>query len=314
MYKDKNYLKIYSDIINCPLQELTLSQLYKHIKRDGYDVALDHEYNIFVKNNVKKNNILIVAHLDRVLGKEPRLFRYEDEPSHIYGAYGWDDRAGVIAALELYSNNDVDLLFTTGEESGCVGAKQVNPNKISQYNLIFELDRHGSHDFINDCSMGLLCNDDFTNDICYHVGSKGYNLKPATGVFTDIGALRDKNKTAQMFYMSCGYYHEHSTEEYLIMEEFISSIEKAQIIIDYVNENPDVIKPFVEPVKLTPATKNTRSTYDTSYHHTRYDEDWYYCPFCDGTWLDSELIYQKCPNCGHDVEVLEYGADDDIIK
>ena len=130
---------------------------------------MDKSYNIFVKNKQKKNNILVVAHMDRVLDKKPRLFRYEDSPERLYGAYGWDDRAGIIAALELFKNNDIDLLFTTGEESGCIGAKAIKQEDISQYNVIFELDRHGSHDFVNDCSLGLLCNDRFTKEIKAHL-------------------------------------------------------------------------------------------------------------------------------------------------
>lgn len=307
MYNSENYLTTYSNIINCPLQELTLSQLFKHIKRDNYDITLDAAYNIFVKNKTKENNILVVAHLDRVLTKEPRIFTYNDEPNRLYGAYGWDDRAGVIAALELFSNNDIDLLFTTGEEDGCVGAKQVNPNKIRQYNLIFELDRHGSHDFINDCAMGLLCNDDFTKEITYHVGTKGYVLKSTKGVYTDIGALREKNKTAQMFYMSCGYYHEHSTDEYLVMKELESNIEKAQIIIDYVNENPDIIKPFVEPVETTPANEKIATK-----AIKRFEDEYYYCPHCDCDFVERELIDGKCPYCGSDVEVFDY-SDFDVV-
>lgn len=308
MYSSENYLQTYSGILNCPLKELTLSQLYKHIKRDGYEISLDYMDNIFVKNKAKENNILVVAHLDRVLGTEPRLFRYEDEPNHIYGAYGWDDRAGVIAALELFSRNDIDLLFTTSEESGCIGAKQVNPNKIRQYNLIFELDRHGSHDFVNDCSMGLLCNDDFTNAICCEVGAKGYTLKPTMGVYTDIGALRSINTKAQMFYMSCGYYHEHTKDEYLVMSELVSAIEKAQIIIDYVNENPDIIKPFVEPPKPQKVKPDNRMPSRDRF----YEDEFYYCPHCDTDFMERELIDFKCPYCGGDVEMFDTGDYDDI--
>ena len=310
MYSSENYLQTYDGILNCPLKELTLSQMYKHIKRDNYEISLDYMDNIYVKNKSAKNNILVVAHLDRVLPDVPRLFRYEDEPNHIYGAYGWDDRAGIIAALELFANNDIDLLFTTGEESGCLGAKQVNPNKIRQYSLIFELDRHGSHDFINDCSLGVLCNDDFTNAICYHVGSKGFNLKPTMGVYTDIGALRSINTTAQMFYMSCGYYHEHTKDEYLIMSELVSAIEKAQIIIDYVNEHPEVVTPFVEP---PPKPKPEKVSTVLPSRQRFSDDDLYYCPHCDTDYYDRELINLKCPYCGGDVELLDYGDYDDIV-
>lgn len=306
MYNSENYLQTYAGILECPLKELTLSQLYNHIKRDGYDISLDHMDNIFVKNKNQENKILVVAHLDRVLTLEPRLFRYEDEPNHIYGAYGWDDRAGIIAALELFSNNDIDLLFTTGEESGCVGAKQINPNKIRQYNLVFELDRHGSHDFINECASGVLCNDDFTKAITYHVGTKGYNLKPTEGVYTDIAILREKNETAQMFYMSCGYYHEHSKDEYLVMSELVSAIEKAQIIIDYVNENPDVIKPFVKPVEPEPIKPSGFMGGGYLPSASRFSgQEWYYCPKCDTDYCEHELLNGKCPYCGGDVEILD---------
>lgn len=282
-------LEKYYGIIRSPLKELTLSQLYNHIQKDGYKISLDFMDNIYVKNTKSENKILVVAHLDRVLEKAPRLFRYETEPKKLYGAYGWDDRAGVIAALELFKNNDIDLLFTTGEESGCAGAKQVNPNKIRQYEVIFELDRHGDTDFVNDCSMGLLCNDDFTNAICYYIGTKGMVLKPTHGVYTDVGALRDINKTAQMFYMSCGYYNEHTEQEYLVPEEFERSITVAQHIIDFLKTYE--VKSFIpeeRPIKD-----------DGEYY--------YYCPYCDEYFMENELERHRCPMCGGGVECVDLG-------
>lgn len=284
-------LKNYMDILYCPLKELTLSQLYRHIKRDGYEISIDGSYNIFVQNKTSKNKILMVAHLDRILSKTPELYRYETSPGRIYGAYGWDDRAGIIAALELFKVNDIDLLFTTDEEAGCLGARDINPNKIRQYEMIFELDRHGSHDFINECSKGVLCNDEFMNDICYYIGTQGKNLKPTFGVYTDIAELRKKNDKAQMFYMSCGYYHEHTEQEYLVEKEFLSSIEIAQMIIDYANAHK--IKPFVPVERPKPEAVKDNNEY------------YYYCPYCDDYFMEKELLYGKCPSCGRNVEIMD---------
>jgi len=289
-----NLLTKYMDIINCPLQELTLSQLYEYIKHNDFDITLDKAENIFVKSKKTKNKILVVAHLDRVLKKQPRLFRYEDCPERIYGAYGWDDRAGIISALELFNTGLVDLLFTTSEESGCAGAKRITPSKIKQYDLIFELDRHGNKDFINECSMGLLCNDVFTNDICRYIGEKGFVLKPTNGVYTDIGALRVINTKAQMFYMSCGYYHEHTEEEYLIPEELERAIEIATLIIEYASNNE--IPVFV------PEKKKPKDLYNKEYSRR---DGYYYCPSCDDYFLEEELFHCACPLCGGEVEFVE---------
>ncbi len=288
-------LEKYENIIQSPLKELGLSQLYKHIQKENTKIQVDDAYNIFVKNTDRKNDILVVAHLDRVLDKEPHLFRYESTPKRLYGAYGWDDRAGIIAALELFYSHDIDLLFTTGEESGCTGAKCIQESSIKQYKLIFELDRHGNSDFINDCSMGLLCNEEFTNEICKRVNDMGLKLKPQKGVYTDIGALRYINNTAQMFYMSCGYYNEHTTGEYLIPEELEEAITKARIIIDYVTENPDILKPFVpEKKEEKPEEEEEKG-----------GKEGFYCYNCDCYLYEDELLlHYRCPFCGEQVEKI----------
>ena len=295
-------LEDYKEIILSSLKELTLSQMYKFIRKDNTKIQVDDMYNIFVKNTEHKNNILVVAHLDRVLENEPRLFRYEEFPDRLYGAYGWDDRAGIIAALELFHKYDIDLLFTTGEEDGCVGAKRVQKSSIKQYDLIFELDRHGNSDFVNDCAMGLLCNDDFTKAITYHIGSKGMVLKPTRGVYTDIGALRSINNHAQMFYMSCGYYSEHTTNEYLVLGELQRSITIAGYIIEYVNEHPEVLKefvPVVEPIVQEDNHHDMHYSVDNGF-----DCD-YYCYNCDCYLYEDELMANGvCPYCRDLVEKM----------
>ena len=151
--------------------------------------------------------------------------------------------------------------------------------------------------------MGLLCNDDFTNAICYYLGTLGYVAKPTLGVYTDIGALRSINKTAQMFYMSCGYYNEHSEGEYLIPSEFNYSIDKAKKIIEYVNEHPEVIKPFVpEAEKPIEKIQTTHSRFP-DYMDDDYEE--YYCPKCDEYLTERDLFHDKCPICGNDVMILD---------
>ena len=313
----------YTDILYAPETELNLSHLWKYIPCDRCKTSVDTAHNIHIKT-APNAKILIVAHLDRILKNVPRLFEYADQPNCVYGAYGWDDRAGVVASLELLEKwcGTIDLLFTTAEESGCVGAKQVAPDTVSQYDLIFELDRHGNADFINECSHGVLCNTDFADRICKYINGKHHRLKPCRGVYTDVGVLRQKNKTAQIFYMSCGYYNEHTPEEYLNVEDFCDSIHKADLIIDYVQTNPDILKPFAPELPTehnapysAHSTQNTYSKYDwrNGYGYnvdaddTDYaDECCYYCESCGETFYESTMLgLKQCPFCGCKKIIME---------
>lgn len=301
----------YRNIINAPEIELNLSNLWNFLPHDKCVLFVDNAQNIHIKTGVD-SKILIVAHLDRVLHKKPRLFEYADEPNVLYGAYGWDDRAGVISALELLHKwcGTVDVLFTTGEESGCIGAKEIQPADVAQYNLIFELDRHGNSDFINECSHGTLCNTDFADRICKYINGKHYPLKPCKGVYTDVGVLRQKNKTAQIFYMSCGYYNEHTENECLRVDEFCNAIRKADLIIEYVQKNPDILHPFEPEVQTiqTPRTpykwQGTQSMFDD---YTKYNDDvGYYCEECGEGFYESDMLgLNQCPYCGSKKVVIE---------
>ena len=165
--------------------------------------------------------------------------------------------------------------------------------------MIFELDRHGAIDFINECSTGQLCNDEFAKAITYYIGTKGMVLKQETGVYTDVGALRSINTTAQMFYMSCGYYNEHSENEYLIPGELQSAITKAHWIIYYVNEHPEILTPFV------PDEKPERDNGYINFQDKDPDNACY-CYDCDAYLLRDELINGRCPYCGgRNIEAID---------
>lgn len=283
----------YGRILFAKEKELNLSHLYPYLNRFNNDIQIDDANNILVKTGVN-NKILIVAHLDRVLTKTPMLYTPLGEDDNIYGAYGWDDRAGIIAALEL-SDESVDMLFTTQEEVGCIGAQEVNPHWIDQYDLIFELDRHGNKDLITECATGKLCSKSFANRIVDLVRSKGLSIAPAHGVYTDVSHLRDINKHAQMFYLSVGYYDEHTEHEYLNIYDFADALEKAKIIIDWAKGQ--TIEPFhyEKKTKTTYDRGNSAMLYGLNSYHTDYDD------------FDEDYDNEPdvCPNCKHQLNLAD---------
>lgn len=168
--------------------------------------------------------ILLVAHMDTVHKKLPRV-EHDHEQNILWSknGLGADDRAGVIAILRILEDGyRPHVLFTDGEESGCVGAKVASRNlDPPDVNYIIQLDRRGSVDSVyydND-------NDKFEE----YVNSFGF--KTANGSFSDISALCPSWGISGVN-LSTGYYEAHSSSEYLKIDEWEATVEKVEKMLD----------------------------------------------------------------------------------
>ena len=168
--------------------------------------------------------ILLVAHMDTVHKKLPRV--EQDIQQNILWSktgIGADDRAGIAAILRILKDGyRPHVLFTDGEECGCLGAKvAVKELPAPEVNYIIQLDRKGSIDSVyydND-------NDKFEE----YVNSFGF--KTAMGSFSDISALCPIWGISGVN-LSIGYYSAHSDSEYLKINEWESTVKKVKQMLD----------------------------------------------------------------------------------
>ena len=177
--------------------------------------------------------IVLVAHSDTVadgniynnpMQSHEVIYDTEFNMVHTGGKniLGADDRAGCAAIWILYHSMIVkpSLLIVDGEECGCIGSNflmQECPeiaDSLNSNHFMIEIDRRGASDF----KCYNVGTDSFRN---YVAQQTGYT-EPERSSFTDITVLcRDICGVN----LSCGYYSEHSVDEYLIVDEWLHTID-----------------------------------------------------------------------------------------
>ncbi len=181
---------------------------------------------IFVPGK-NENKVLLTAHCDTVWNDE----NYDQKLRYKSGVFysgnpkigiGADDRAGV-AMLYLLRKSGNSLLVTTGEEDGMMCSRFLTKEEydmINDHNFIVQLDKCGNKEFK-----------------CYSVGSEEFinYIKEKTGFkyiepssFTDIVSLC---KTICGVNLSVGYYNEHTKNEMLVYDEWLTTLKTTQKLI-----------------------------------------------------------------------------------
>lgn len=166
----------------------------------------------------------LVAHLDVVHAEE---FFYDEQDSTLVKMTnaGFDDRCGVaaiLALLEMHKDNPPTIIFTTGEETGGIGADKVSKRVLYPYlNYLIELDRAGYSDAV----FYNCANPHFENFIL----SSGF-WKKEKGTFTDISIICPRWRVAGVN-LSIGYYHEHTPYEFADLEQMVEIIQRVSDLI-----------------------------------------------------------------------------------
>lgn len=174
--------------------------------------------------------ILLVAHVDTVLHKAPKIFTNKE--GNIWmgqNGLGADDRAGVFALLKIIqSGRKPSILFTSGEEIGGLGAMAFvkdfpEPPVPTKY--IIEIDRRGRGQAVfYDCG-----NTKFMS----YVESFGFKIQ--NGIFSDISFICPQWDTAGVN-LSAGYYNEHTYLESLKIEDLFYTIGRVKKMLDNADE------------------------------------------------------------------------------
>jgi len=273
----------------------------------GVYYEIDVHGNILItKGNVGAGEYYpcIVAHMDRVHGIKQdykivqgnlkgtttkvmwaKAYNEKSKSFTDVGGVG-DDANGIYIVLEALKNIDVlKAAFFVEEEVGCKGSKAVDMEFFSDCGYILQGDRKGSSDLILDYISSDVVSKEFT-DKCKPI-FEHYNFKKASGSFTDVMELADRQVGICVFNFSVGYYNAHTDLEYTVVNELINSTEFALNLITYLGNNKFAHK--YEKYKYS----YDYSKYNYSSHRgSKNWEDWddYY----GYGWEDSRPYKKKC--------------------
>ena len=183
---------------------------------------------LYAKGNIP---VLLVAHMDTVFSEPPKRILRMKNTDMLYnpdGGLGGDDRCGVYAIIELLKKYRPHVLFTEDEEIGCIGArKSLRSLDTPDVKYIIEFDRKGSED----CVFYECGNSIFQKYI------EKYGFKTARGTCSDISVLGSGWDIAAVN-LSSGYYNEHTENEYVIFNELLATIKKADRMLRVIQDVP----------------------------------------------------------------------------
>lgn len=204
----------------------TQSQLKKYLenklKRLGRSVENGDGY-LYSPGSIP---IMLTAHMDTVHKEQPSVMLYEKGRLSSPQGIGGDDRCGVYMILKVIADYDCHVLFCEDEETGGVGSDkfvrtQTCKDLVGKINYVIELDRKGKNDAVYyDCDNRDFC--DFVEDDFWE---REY------GTFSDIGNICPELKCAGVN-LSCGYYKQHTTEEYIVLDEMERAITEVKKLIE----------------------------------------------------------------------------------
>lgn len=262
--------------------QIELKKYYHNvISQDGF---------LYVKG---KQKVLLTAHMDTV-HKEPVKDFYEliKDGKHIISSpqgIGGDDRCGIYMILEILRTTKLRpfILFCEDEEVGGDGSdKFTNTNFINDLKKLYflvELDRKG----INDLVYYEDENEKF-HEFCARVTGFRENY----GSFSDISNLSPACSVSSVN-ISCGYYNQHTKDEYVVLEEMYNATKKVINMIEVgVNEKTQYV--YEVPVR------NNYMDYDYWDNHYNYSRSVFgyrdysyssYNNYTSNSKSDDECIY-----------------------
>lgn len=217
-----------------------MSKGYQPICEDGF---------LYARGTVP---VLLVAHMDTVHRELCKEIVREDGKISSPQGIGGDDRCGIYIIMNIVKELNCSVLLCEDEEIGGVGAKKFTKTpyiKSLDVNYMLEFDRRGN----NDAVYYSCDNKEFKAFI-----ESSSSFKETFGSFSDISSLMPVANLAAVN-LSSGYYNAHATNEYVVYDEMMDTVEEAKSIIKAKCE-----KPFVYVAK--------QYKKDYSYDNYKYDD------------------------------------------
>jgi len=178
-------------------------------------------YNVFYDKETQKE-------CEKIL-KNKHVITYDNKTCKITNnklrVLGGDDKCGISVALQVAKENismPMKILFTTGEETGCIGIKhfcKTNSNWFKNVKYSLTVDRRYGDNLITYACGKWNCSLEFASEITKQGILSGIMVKNEIGTVADTIHIRDHVK--ECVNMSAGYYNPHSCDEYIQFDEMI---------------------------------------------------------------------------------------------
>lgn len=164
---------------------------------------------------------------------------------------GADDKVGVgICLALLHEFDNLMVILTEDEESGCKGANALNLDILKNLEMIIEFDRRTAADIVTSIS-GRLCSVEFETAV---MSLASYTKRVvANGAPTDVGTFRTRNLKANMLNISCGYYEPHTQQCYILRHEVVNTFNLGKKLL---TELPKGLPVWEETITVISTTTN----------------------------------------------------------
>ena len=212
----------------CKMDKESLKVYLQHELRKYYMNVVSRDGFLYAKG---KHKVLLTAHMDTVHKELIKSFNeYIEDGKHIVSSpqgIGGDDRCGIYIILKILKTTKLrpTILFCEDEEIGCIGSQKFNKSnfakKIQKMYFMIQLDRRGSSD--------AVFYDDENTEFHRYV-ERITDYYEAWGTCSDISYLAPKAKVSAVN-LSCGYYNEHTTDEYVVLEEMEETVKATKKLI-----------------------------------------------------------------------------------
>lgn len=183
--------------------------------------------------------VLVCAHMDTVHRELPSKIFYSHDGDTVSSpmGIGGDDRCGIYMIFEIIKELNCHVAFFESEEIGGVGSKkfaktQICENLGKEINYVIELDRMNA----NDAVFYYCDNPEFTEFVTESFWKEGF------GSFTDISTICPEMGVAGVN-LSCGYYKQHTIDEYVVFSEMERAIKET---INLIKRSPNKQFEYIE--------------------------------------------------------------------
>jgi len=215
---------------------------------------------------------------------------------------GGDDKCGVYVCLEMFERFDVlKGAFFVEEEIGMKGSREADDKFFENVGYAIQFDAPSSNWISEVCSGVKLFDEDFKGEIKGTLNECGYtnfSIDP----FTDVNQLATKYDF-NCLNLGCGYYRQHTSSEYVIVEEVFDAIKAGYELIMKLGVKKYTHKKVEKKSILTERTYGQVSYDDYDF------EDYYLDDYDEASDSITDLVISLYNKGVDEVEIKEEVAD-----
>jgi di/tripeptidase len=240
-------------------ESMVRDYIIEYAKKNGIEYYTDAKKNLYLTKGSEKMTSgeyypCVVSHMDTVHGSHRELIESktnliiesstysegeDDEMTTLIAKHpitkeqtgiGGDDKCGVYVCLEMFERFDVlKGAFFVEEEIGMLGSRHADDKFFENVGYAIQFDAPSSNWISEVCSGVKLFDEDFKEEIKGTLNECGYT-KFSVDPFTDVNQLASKYDF-NCLNLGCGYYRQHTTSEYVVVEEVSDSIKAGYELI-----------------------------------------------------------------------------------